>query len=202
MTPWPNPDPDAWDDDDGIQSSVTTVMSQMHFQVTTNASLPGGATYLSGDDAPAIMLWKEATSSFERRSVDWVSKSGSVATIMLTAAPTATIEAGDRISPYTDQADTVISAVTAYFDSLGPGELFDLTTRPVGSRGARFPKPTEQYPVRAGQSVVSRVTEALGAVAPDAHLAYCSKNEPDLADEIIDGPNQLTLGNVTLLPLE
>jgi hypothetical protein len=195
--PWPNPSDqlEAW------EVQVTDVTSQTEFDVETSADLPGGASSLSGDDAPQIMIWDEDTSRFERLLVSSISKSGDTATITLSEAPTHTIAEGDRISPYTDQLETVAIAAENYFDELGPGEVVDIDTDPRGDRAARFPPPHERYPTRAGQSIVTRIVDALGNVAPDASLVYCSRNEPSLPGQIIDGPYQVILGHLTVLPL-
>lgn len=195
--PWPNPGALTGE----YESMVTGVASQTEFTITTVSDLPGGVSSLSGSDAPALMLWDVDTSSFERLLVESVTRSGGTATVTLSAAPTATISVGSRVSPYTEQHSAVSEAVVAHFDALGPGELHDLDTRSAGDRGARFPKPNNQYPYRLGQSIISRLMDAMGNVVVDANLVYASRSAPDIPVEIIDGPNMLTLGALTLLPL-
>jgi hypothetical protein len=195
--PWPNPS-DLVED---WESNVTSVSSQTEFTVSTQSDLPGGATSLSGDDAPQIMIWDEETSRFEQITVQSVSKAGSTATIILSEAPSHTIASGDRISPFTDLHLTIATAVQNYFDELGPGEVVDIDSDSVGYRAARFPAPHERFPYRAGQAIVTRIGDALDGVSPDSTLAYMSRNEPDLPGQIIDGPNMVVLGHLTVLPL-
>ena len=176
---------------------VTSVTSQTEFDVETDAALPGAVASLSGDDAPALMLWNEDTSRFEELDVDTVTDGGPTVTIELNTAPSFTIATGDRLSPYTAQATTIAEACEEYFDSLGPGEVID-STDPRYARAVRFPKAVEQYPTRAGEVVLSRVIDALAGVAADATLPYQSRNSPDLPGDIIDGPNMVTLGHVSV----
>jgi len=196
-TPWPNPD----DDSSYLETVVATAPTTTQFTVTTDSDLPGGASSLTGDDAPQLMVWIEESSRYERLTVSSVEKSGTIATITLGDPPDHTIVAGDRISPYTDQMDTVAEAVEDYFDELGPGELYDLDTDPRGARGYRWPPPAVRYPQRAGQAVISRLIDALSGVSPDASLIYISRNEPDVPSYPSDGPNQVILGQLTVLPL-
>lgn len=199
--PWPNPTvAQAQTDDEMV---VHNVMTTTMFQFHCVAGLPGDATILSGDDAPSLMAWDPETSSFEQLNVSQILKSGTLCTVILSTAPTNPIAVGTRISPYTEQYETLVAAVVSYFDELGPGELYDLDVRAPGDRGRRFPRPNEngKYPSRVGQSIAVRVIDAMGDLAPDASLSHCSQSEPDLPGDIIDGPNMLTLGALTLIPL-
>jgi hypothetical protein len=183
---------------------VASIISATKFTVTTDSALPGGATSLTGADAPQLMIWDEANSAFIELDVKTVTETvpGVTYQIELNAAPTGyTTATGDLISPYTDRLDILANALTAYFDGLGPGEVVDLDVDPRGGRAYRYPTPSQQYPLRAGEAVITRVLESLGGVAPDASLPYISRNEPDLPTEIIDGPNIVTLGEVGVYPL-
>jgi hypothetical protein len=199
--PWPNPaatEPAA--------VVVSSVASQTEFDVTVETTdyLPGQTgddTTLSGDDCPAIMIWNNTKSRFERLIVLEVRKEDTTVTITLSAAPTTTITTGMHISPFTENLDTIAEAAEAYFDELGPGELFDPDTDPRGKRAKRFPPTNEKYPARAGQAIVTRVVDALGNVAPDAYLVSMSETDPDYPTEVADGPSMIVLGHLTVFPL-
>lgn len=183
---------------------VASIISATKFTVTTDSPLPGGATSLTGADAPQLMIWDEAHSTFIELDVKTVTETvpGVTYQIELNTAPTGyTTATGDLISPYTDRLDILADALTAYFDGLGPGEVIDLDTDPRGGRAFRYPPPAQQYPLRAGEAVITRVLESLGGVAPDASLPYISLNEPSLPTDIVDGPNIVTLGEVGVYPL-
>jgi hypothetical protein len=191
------------------QVQVTNVTSQVNFDVQTDAAYPGGvAGPLTGDDVPALMLWNKddsvgsaKPSRWERLDVASVTKSGVTHTIVLNSQPSFTIATGDRLSPYTDRLTVVAEALEDYFDSLGPGEVVDLTTDTRAARAFRYPTPSQESPSRAGQSMLAVIIEALGGLVPDAELTYISRNEPDLPGDISDGPNIVTLGDVNIHPL-
>lgn len=184
------------------QAQVTTVTTQTNFAVTTDAAFPGGvAGPLTGDDVPALMLWDKSSSRWEQLDVQSVTKAGVVNTIVLNQAPTMTIATGDSLSPYTDRLVVIAEALEDYFDGLGPGEVVDLDTDARATRALRYPRPSQQSPIRAGQALLAPLLEALGGLAPDAELTYISRNEPDLPGDISDGPNIVTLGDVNIHPL-
>lgn len=196
FTPWPNPDSDS----SYPAIDVVTTPSSTSFTVTTDKDLPGGATSISGEDAPQLMAWFEEYSRFERLYVSEVSKSGTTATVTLTSAPTTrALAVGDRISPYTDRLTVIAHSLESYFDGLGPGEVI-ASTDPRFARAVRFPPATDAYPYRAGQALISVLIDTLGGTANDAELEEISRNDPDLPTEIIDGPKQVTLGAVNVYP--
>jgi hypothetical protein len=181
---------------------VASIISPTRFTVTTDSDLPGGVASLTGADAPQLMVWDETNSAFVELDVKTVTDSGLSVEVELNAAPTTYVVAtGDILSPYTDREAIVSSALTAYFDELGPGEVVDLDTDPRAARAFRYPPPSQQFPSRAGELVISRLIDALGGVAPDASLPSISRNEPDLPGDIVDGPNIVTLGEVGIYPL-
>jgi hypothetical protein len=196
-TPWPNPPTGT----SFIEVQVTNVTSQTDFDVTTDSTLPGGVSVLSGADAPQMMLWNVATSRFEELSVSSVTTSGNTATIVLNTAPSFTIAEDDTLSPYTDRLTVIAEACEDYFDELGPGQVVDLDTDTRAVRAARYPPITQDFPSRAGQAILSRLIDALGGVSPDAELTNITRNEPDIPSQVIDGPNQVTLGYVNIYPL-
>lgn len=197
-TPWPNPsDNTAYDE---IIVSAVTGSPVSSFDVDTDADLPGGATALSGTEAPSLMVWNENISRWEKLEVDSVSKTGNIATITLTT-PTDTVAIGSRISAYTDRLSVIAEACEAYFDTLGPGELIDLAADARGGRAWRYPRPAEAYPYRAGQPILNVLLDALGGASNDAELTLMSRTEPDLPAQVIDGPNQVVLGHLSIFPL-
>jgi hypothetical protein len=203
--PWPHP-ADGSDPKETIITNVDTSGDNVVLTAEVDADdyLPGmtGDGSLAGDDAPNIMVWDDEWSRFERLLVDTIEKAGTTVTITLTEAPSnLTLAEGQRISPYTELRETVAKAAEGYFDELGPGELFDTTTDPRGSRARRYPFRTEKYPSHAGQLIVTRIVDALGALAPDGQLVSVSESDPDYPDDVVDGPRMLTLGHLSIYPL-
>lgn len=199
--PWPNPS-----DAEPEETVIAMVSDQTHFTVTVDANdyLPGmtGDGTLTGNAVPNIMVWDDETSRFEQLQVLSITKSGTSVSITLSTEPThVTLTTGMRISPYTELKDLVSAGAEQYFDELGPGELFDVTTDPRGPRASRYPPRIEIYPSHAGQSILNRITDQLGPLAPDGHVVSMSYNEPDYPDDVINGPNMLTLGHLTIYPL-
>lgn len=208
VEPWPSPvDAGAATE----QVRITTLTDQLNFTVTTTSLLlnqvPGSPLALTGDDAPSIMVWDRGTSRFERLLVSSITHDGtSTATVVLAVAPTATLvdnadpDGGSRISPYTDRAEVMATGLEEYFDSLGPGEVV-ATTDPRFARAARNPRPQVKFPLRAGQTLITVLLEALGGTAPDGELTFISQNEPTLPTSISTGPNIVGLGHVNIYPL-
>lgn len=197
--PWPNP-PVPLDPSTTEAVQVTAVTSPTVFDIATTILLPGGVSPLSGSDAPEIMVWVKATSRFEKLQVASIAHTGVLATVTLAVAPTHTIVAGDRISPFTDRLAVIAEASEDYFDSLGPGQIVP-PADPRASRAARQPLTSVKFPTRAGQAIVSALVDALGGVAPDVELVNITRNEPDLPGAITDGPNMITFGNFNAYPL-
>lgn len=195
--PWPNPPTGT-----AYQEvKILTVTDQQNFTVRTDDDLPGGAASLSGADAPQVMIWNKAESRFEKLDVASISKSGTVATFVLNNPASFTIAVDDRISPYTNQLETIAESFETYFDTLGPGELVDLDTDPRAARAFRHPAPNILYPYRAGSTILTQLLDDLAGIATDAELTSISRNEPDLPGQIIDGPNQVILGHASIFPL-
>jgi len=180
---------------EGVQ--VTVVTNQLDFRVDTDEDLAG--VPLSGVNAPAMAIWNEATSRFETLDVASVSYiSGDEYRIQLNNAPAKTITVGDVISPKNERATIVATAVEAYFDELGPGEAVE-TDDIRYIRTARFPRPAQEYPIRAGQGVIARLDDTLGGALSDAELSYISQTEPTVPNdeyELVDGTNILTLNRL------
>jgi len=182
---------------------VTSVTSPTEFDVLAGTLLPGGVASLSGANAPKMMAWDADTSRWELLDVNTVTDNGSDSYTITLNTPTSivTIAEDVRISPYTNQLDSIAEAVEAYFDELGPGEVVDLSTDSRAARTARYPKPTSYYPYRAGQVVLARLIEALGGATADAELTDISRSEPDLPGDMSDGPNIVVLGHLSIFTL-
>lgn len=189
---------------EGIQ--VSNVVSQLEFHVQTDELIAGLGLgeFVAGANAPAIMVWNDAISEFETLDIDKIYyTSTNTYRIVLNTAPLKTIGLGDVISPKNNRSDIITEVFEDYFDDLGPSELIasdDL--RYV--RAARFPRPDQEYSMRAGQSVIARLDDQLGGALSDAELNYISQNTPTIPSEsyIVNGPNFLTLGRLGIYAFE
>jgi hypothetical protein len=176
------------------QVAVSLVSTSTDFRITASGAglLPGGAALVNG---VGLMVWDVPSSRFETLAVASVNDLGAgVYRVQLSAAPVHTVAVGDWISPASLQKDALAEAVEAYFDSLGPGEVVSLATDALGVRAFRRPIPSEEFPLRAGQSLITFIAEALGAVASDATLKSNTVSTPTLPTDPIDGPHRITLG--------
>ncbi len=187
--PWPR-----WSSTYPQGVRITTVTSQLIIRVTTDEALDGAP--LSGANAPAMALWDQGKSRFETLDVASVAFiSGDIWEITLNNAPTKTMVIGDAISPKNERAAVVAEAFESYFDELGPGEAVDEDSIRF-MRCARFPRPDQEYPMRAGQGVIARLDDRLGGAMADAELSYISQTEPSVANEVnglVNGTNMLML---------
>lgn len=187
----------------GVAVAVSTVTTQVNFRVTTDGAgdLPNGvAGPLSG---VTLMIWDVASSRFEALQVNTVTDlGGGVYQVLLLAPPAHTIAIGDWVSPGMARREALAEAAESYFDSLGPGELLDLTTDSLAVRAFRRPSPDEERPYRAGSSLLTFLGEGLGAALSDSLLASISETVPDVPSDPIDGPAMLTLGKLAVYDLE
>lgn len=195
--PWPNPS--VASGYPNVQVAASPAPTPTQFNVITDSD-PSGSSPLTGSNVPSLMLWNRAKSRFEQLDVQSVSWSGSTKTITLNGSGVSWIQAGDRLSPYTSRLDVIAQSLESYFDLLGPGQVIDLTTDPRAARAYRYPPTSEQYPSRAGQAVSSNIVDSLGGISPDVQLDLISRNDPDLPDDPIDGPNIVVLGHVNIYP--
>jgi hypothetical protein len=151
--------------------------------------------------APKLMVWNDATSGFEALVVTSIaSNGGGLFAVALAQAPMKALAVGDFISPDTGKRDLLGQTVEAYFDGLGPGEIVDLARDDRAHRAFRFPKPNEELPSRAGSSITSRLTDAMGYSLSDAQLLSMSVNAPAVPADPILGPSLLTVGRVAVYP--
>jgi hypothetical protein len=180
---------------------ITTVTTQQDIRITTGAAgqLPGA---VSGPLAGvSLMVWDDAVSQFVALDVTSVEDlGGGIYRVLLGTAPSKTLTVGDYVSPEMSRRTLVDEAVSAYFDSLGPGEVVDLDSSELGSRAFRNPVPSEEYPSRAGQGVTSFLSDALGSALTDVTLASVSTSEPTLPTDPVDGPSLLVAGKFAVYP--
>lgn len=189
LTAWPGKNSSA-------ACTITALTDQTHFQIETTTALPSGVTQ------PKIMVWNDATSRWERLLVSSATLSaGTTYDIVLSSAPTKTLAIGDYISPYTQRLTIIAETIEAYFDTLGPGELVDLTTDLRAHRAFRWPEPNEELPQRAGAGVLAKLQDALGTALADSVLDSMSVNVPALPTAPVDGPNLIVCGRVGIYPL-
>lgn len=191
--------------DSGSMAAVTSVTSQTDFEITcaADATLPGqlALATLYGADAPAIMAWDPVTSTFHVLSIASIEDLGSnVFHVLLTTPAAFTIAAGVFVSPALARHALVSGALEDYFDELGPGDLFDTSTDPRGTRCVRFPRVVDERGYRVGAVAATRVMDALGGSAADAVAAF-SVTTPGYPTSISDGPKMLTLGAVGVYAL-
>lgn len=188
----------------GAGVTITTLTSQTDFRVTAASAgqLPSGvAGPLAGVH---LMGWNAATSRFVVLSVNTVQDlGGGVYRVLLASAPGYTLALGDFISPgmQQSQADVLAASVESYFDSLGPGEVIDLSTNPLAVRAFRRPVPSEEWPQRAGSALQGFVSDGVGAAITDSAVTILSAATPAVPADPIDGPALLTLGKFGVYPL-
>jgi hypothetical protein len=195
-------DVSPWPGYTSVVSSIQTITDQQHFVIHSDTALPGGASSLSGADAPHLMVWNDTTSRWESLVVSSVTSSGGgLYAVVLATAPTTTLAFFSWISPDMARRETLGETAEQYFDALGPGELFDLATDTRGDRAARFPDPTEEAPYRGGQAIITAVSDALGGSLADANLASMTVTVPSFAADVVDGPGKLTLGRLAVYDL-
>lgn len=181
--------------------TITGLSTQTDFEITAEdpGLLPGAAS--SSTDVH-LMVWNDATSRFEALDVSTVTDlGGGVYRVQLAEAPAKTLASGDYISPDMGRREALADAVTAYFDSLGPGEVVNLATDERGARAFRQPVPEEESPARAGQSIVNVIGEGLGSTLSDAQLALVSVSTPSLPSDPVDGPKLIVAGRVAVYDL-
>ena len=183
---------------------VGTVTDPTHFQLLAagDATLPGGASSLSGANAPGLMVWDATTSAWVALSVQSITTAApGVFDVVLSGAPDGlAISAGQYVSPMVQRHAIISGAVVDYFDSLGPGELFP-DSEPRAARCVRFPYAVEERPYRAGAVAATRIIEALGGTSADAVLDSISVATPSYPTDLTLGPRKLVPGKVAIYPL-
>jgi len=189
---------------DGVKLTTITSQTLVTFQTDIPPEYIPVGTTVYNSDCPSLAVWNSAISDFEELDVYSLYHSATnVYVLVLDSPPVKTLVSGDVISPANNRSATIVEAMQSHFDELGPSELVANTdTRFV--RAARFPRPDQEYPTRAGQSIISTIDEFLGGALSDAELAYVSKTSPTTPAEhlIVAGPNQLVLGTVGIYSFE
>jgi uncharacterized phage protein gp47/JayE len=185
---------------------VAVVTDQTHLTLTCSGDASrtdwaDGVTR-SGTDVPRIMIWHAEESEWEELLISSITRGtgGTSYTVVLSAATSWTLvgSAGMVVSPYTDQHAAIASALAAYFDARGPGELFAATDRRAG-RCRRFPPPENERPYRASNDIGTWVLEACSAAAVD--LGVLSTVIPDYPSDLTTGPGLLTLDHAGVYAL-
>jgi baseplate J-like protein len=190
-TPWPKASPTY------PRCTITALSSQTSFTVTTDVA-PLYALPVSGSSCPQLMVWRKATSGFEKLSVANVSSPSANQYTITLAAPISTsdLAIGDVLSPYTDRLAVAASAVQTHFDSLGPGEVINLATDLRAHRAYRYPRTSEEAPSKLTQSIVTTLIEVLGGTISFAELVQASLTAAPVPTSIASGPSLLTAGNI------
>lgn len=195
ILPWPS-------QSGGTPPTITAYTDTTHFQVTSLVPLPSGVT------APGLMVWEATRSRFVVLSVQSVTLSaGNIYDVVLNGPPDPskiTLAVGQYVSPASAVSGTLGRTIESYFDSLGPGELLDVSTTSVDPRAARafrFPQPSDEYPQRAGAGVLTFLQDALGSSYTDGVLESVSVATPTLPTDPVLGPRMLVPGKVSLSAL-
>jgi uncharacterized phage protein gp47/JayE len=193
---WTDPAPWPASGVSGVAATIVLVTNSTHFRIEANVAIPVGVS------APSMMLWNAVTSRFEKLNVQSVSVSaGTQYNVVLTSPPTATVAVGGMISPDTGRRDLLGASLEAYFDSLGPGEVVNLSTDLRAHRAFRFPEPSETAPQRCGSAVISFLQDAIGSALADGELASVSVSTPSLPTDPILGPKLIVPGRVGVYAL-
>lgn len=182
--------------------TITSLGDQTHFEITASSAgqLPQGVTGPLAD--VHLMVWDPDDSAFVELSVQTVEDLGAgVYSVVLATASSMTLAVGDWISPDMARRDALATGLSAYFDSLGPGEVIDLANDERSVRAFRNPVTSEEFPSRAGQSVLTFLGEALGAPVSDSTLASITLSTPSIPDDPIDGPNLIVAGQFAVYAL-
>jgi hypothetical protein len=189
LEPWPR-------ESSGGACTITNLTTQTSFQITREAGSASPTT-----SAPALMAWNATTSRWESLLVQSVTlNAGDVYDVVLSSAPTMTLATGQYISPDTEQRDLIAQTIELYFDSLGPGELVASTDSRM-HRAFRDPRPSDESPSRAGTSVLTWLSDALGSLLADSSLDSISSSTPTVPADPTAGPSMMVAGKVGIYPL-
>jgi hypothetical protein len=180
-----------------ILPQVSAVTNQQDFLVDLGAALAAPSS-----TTPSLMVWDSAHMKFEALAVSSVVlNAGNVYRVQLSSAPAATIAVGLAVAPDSARRTAISKAARDYIDSLGPGELVDLATSTLAHRAYRWPPPDEEWPQRAGSSILGYLRDALDAASTDEDLSAVSSALPTVPADPADGPALLTLQHFGVYPL-
>jgi hypothetical protein len=193
LQPWPGTS-------GGNAAAITAINvggDPLVFRMEANVALPSGVTQ------PQLMIWNATTSRWIELAVLSIAPvAGTVYDIELSLAPTGlTLAVGQFVSPHTERAEPLALAIEAFFDSLGPGEVIDVSTssaNPRRPRAARFPKPSEEYPMRAGTNVLTFIQDAFGSGIADLDLVTNTVSLPSLPTDPVLGPKRIVAGKIAV----
>lgn len=189
QTPWPSYD--------GAAVVVNPFPSQSVFTIDTPIAPTTGI-------APALMIWNDTTSTYE---------SLEVASVVLTTPPNTytvtlvvphvgkSITAGDVICPDTGLRLSIAQSITGYFDSLGPGEVVDITSDVRAARAFRRIEPEIRYPYFVGSRMLDYLREGLGVSLLREELTSANPLEPAVVLSASLGPAMLVPGKVGVYAL-
>lgn len=197
-----------WPSFDASLPHVSDVTNPTTFEITCpgDATLPGvpALSTLTGDSCPSIMFWHTDRSEFVELELASITQTAATTyDVTLASAPDFDVAVNDTVCPLVARHAIVSQAVEEYFDELGPGELFDPSTDPRGTRCRRFPDPADSHPARAGGVLAVRIMEALGGSASDAVVpaGFPTTTVPTYPTSIEGGPNLLTINSVGVYEL-
>lgn len=189
-------DPSPWPTNVTVPATITTVSSQVLIRVTVEAGV--GA---SQSATPAVMVWDALTSRFVPLAVLSVATiSATVYELTLAQAPSITLATGQYVSPGNSLAESIALAVERYHDSLGPGEIVDLTTSTLAHRAYRFPPPEEEWDSEAGTDLAEVLRDELGGASSNETIVSQSVTTPAVPADPADGPTLLTAGKFACYP--
>ena len=198
-------DPRPFPNNSTTLATVQTVTSPTDFTfLCADATLPGQAALatLDAPNAPELMVWHSTKSKFEKLQVQSVTDLGShLFRAVLSNRASFDLVSGDVISPYMARHSVVTASIVAYFDELGPGDLFDVESDSRGGRCVRFPRYSEQRPCRIGQAIATRIIDDMGGSSADALVSYMPTISPGYPDSVSDGPRMLVSGKIGVYPL-
>jgi hypothetical protein len=144
-----------------------------------------------------MMVWNQITSRYEKLNVtSVVFQAGTSYDVVLSSAPAKTLLVGDYICPDTERRLLIAQTVEQYFDSLGPGEVVDLTNDTRAHRALRFPVPSEEWPQRAGAAILNYLLDALGGSLSDTTLESMSLTTPSLPADPTDSARMIIMNNI------
>lgn len=186
-----------WPSYDGGPATITALVDQTHFTITTPVSLPSSAV-------PRLMVWVRSTTRWKELRVASITPGGgnTFAVVLSSAVDGVTLATGMYISPLVRGHKLLALGVERYFDGLGPGEVVDLATDPRGVRAARFPDPVERYPQRAGSAILSTLQAALVGSITTGELLAMSPTTPALPADPALGPSMLVAGHFAVYPAD
>jgi len=187
----------------GSAATITAInvgANPLAIAIQANMTLPSGVTQ------PQMMVWNATTSRWVKLNVASIAHvAGTTYNVILSSLPTGlALAVGLVISPYTERAEPIANAIETYFDSLGPGEIIDVSTNsadPRRPRAARFPKVYEEYPMRAGADVLEYIKDAFGSGISDRDLVSNSVSLPPLPTDPNNGPNRIVAGKIAIYAL-